>query len=177
MSLTVRTSRWIQRLVERGDPAVVERLISNSRNHQEIASARGRYIGDTNTFGEIAIVLLIKMIDQFPGRATRDADGAEILPGIDMPARFSRSGIRGDIGENNDWKFQAFSGMHGHDPHTFRTFFNNRRFSAVLGFGLLVQLLDKAAERVPAANFVSTSQVANVIHVGKDLISGRTQGE
>src|SRR2546422_3168268 len=129
MSLTVRTSRWIQRLVQRGDPAIVERLISNSRNDQEIASARGRDIGDTNTFGEIAIVLLIKMIDQFPGRATRDTDGAEILPGIDMPARFSRSGIGGDVGENDDWKFQAFSGMHRHYPHTLPTLFNNPRFN------------------------------------------------
>src|SRR5438132_7298279 len=132
MSLPVRVFGWIQRLVQRGDPAVVERLVSNSWNDQAIASARGRDIGDTNTFGEIAIVLLIKMIDQFPGRATRDTDGAEILPGIDMPARFSRSGIRGDIGENNDWKFQAFSGMHGHDPHTFRTFFSKPRFSPAL---------------------------------------------
>src|SRR2546427_1132332 len=146
MSLTVRASGRIQRLVERGDPAVVERLISNSGNHQEIASARRRDIGDANTFGEIAIVLLIKMIDQFPGRATRDADRAEILPGIDMPARFSRSGIGGNISENDDWKFQAFNGMHGPDPHTFPAFFNNRRFSAVLGFRLLVQLLHKTAE-------------------------------
>src|SRR5437899_11840807 len=107
MSLRVPASRWIQRLVQRGDPAIVERLSSNGRNDQEIASARRRDIGDTNTFGEIAIVLLIKMIDQFPGRATGDTDGAEILPGIDMPARFSRSGIGGDISENNDWKFQA----------------------------------------------------------------------
>src|SRR5947207_15031155 len=109
MSLTVRASGRIQRLVERGDPAVVERLISNSRNHQEIASARRRDIGDANTFGEIAIVLLIKMIDQFTGRATRDADGAEILPGIDMPARFSRSGVRSDVGKNVDSNFQASS--------------------------------------------------------------------
>src|SRR6266567_2879069 len=78
MSLTVRASGWIQRLVERGDPAIVERLISNSRNDQEIASARRRDIGDANTFGEIAIVLLIKMIDQFPGRATRDTDAARM---------------------------------------------------------------------------------------------------
>src|SRR3989441_7199635 len=141
MSLTVRASGWIQRLVERGDPAIVERLTTNTRNHQEIGSARRRDIGDANTFGEVAIVLLIKMIDQFPGRATRDTDGAEILPGIDMPARFSRSGIGGDVGENDDWKFQAFSGMHGQDPHTFRTLFYNRRFSAVLGFRMLVLLL------------------------------------
>src|SRR2546427_8342379 len=119
MRLTVPASGRIQRFVERGDPAVVERLISNSRNHQEIACARRRDIGDTNTFGEIAIVLLIKIIDQFPGRTTGDADGAEILPGIDMPARFSRSGIGGDVGENEDWKFQTFSGMHRHESHAF----------------------------------------------------------
>src|SRR5262249_12486688 len=144
MSLTVRASGWIQRLIERGDPAVVEWLISNSRNDQEITSARRCDIGDANTFGQIAIVLLIKMIDQFPGRATGNTYGAEILFGIDMPARFSRSGVRGDVGKNDDWKFQAFSGMHGHDPHAFRAFFNNWSFSAVLGLGLLVQLLDKA---------------------------------
>src|SRR5947207_15390423 len=107
MSLTVRASGRIQRLVERGDPAVVERLISNSRNDQEIANARRRDIGDANTFGEIAIVLLIKMIDQFPGRATRDADGAEILPGIDMPARVSRSGAGADVEKDDDCKIQT----------------------------------------------------------------------
>src|SRR3989442_4371397 len=117
MSLTVRASGWIQRLVERGDPAIVERLISNSRNHQEIASARRRDIGDANTFREIAIVLLIKMIDQFPGRATGDTDGAEILPGIDMPARFSRSGIGGDGGANNGWEIQTLCCIPRHETH------------------------------------------------------------
>src|SRR5207247_3416847 len=144
MSLTVCASGWIQRLIERGDPAIVEGIISNSRNDQEIAGARRRDIGDANTFGEIAIVLLIEVIDQFPGRTTGDADGAEILPGIDMPAWFSRSGIRGDIGENDDRKFQTFSGMHGHEPHDFRDFFNNRVFPAVLRSRFLVALLENA---------------------------------
>src|SRR5437867_4044749 len=48
---TVRASGRMRRLAERGDPAVVERLISKSRDHQEIASGRRRDIGGTNAFG------------------------------------------------------------------------------------------------------------------------------
>ena len=40
------------------------------------------------------------------------------------------------IGEDNDWKFEPLSLVHGHHSHAFGAFFDNRRLASVAAFGI-----------------------------------------
>ena len=65
--------------------------------------------------------------------------------------------------------------MDGHDPHALGVLLHYRRLGAGRPLGLLVQLLDEAAEGAAAGQLVAAGEVAHPLRVAQDLVAGRPQ--
>ena len=69
-------ARRIDGLVQRTEPAIAL-LIAHRGNHQQIARACGRHVGHAHAFGELAGVLVLFVLEQFPGRRAQQTRGAQ----------------------------------------------------------------------------------------------------
>src|SRR5206468_6678919 len=66
----------VKRLVQRTEPAIASLVADGAHDKQVARSGRGD-VGHTHALGEIAAVLLLFMIDEFPRRAAKQAQSAE----------------------------------------------------------------------------------------------------
>ena len=98
--------------------------------------------------------------------------------GIDEAARLRRGLMAGNVGENDDGKFEALGAMNRHDTHAFGALLDHRRLAGLFALGALLEVLDKAAHRGGAAHrLVAPRHVHQTHHVGQRLIPGRPDGE
>ena len=155
---------------------MLQGFVPNCRDDQQVARASRGHIRDSYSFGHITFVFFVAKIDQFPRRTIQQTQRSEILRGVDMLIGFA-SQVRGNVRQNDDGKLQAFGRVDSHDPHAFCAFFGNRRFAALLRFGLLIQLFDKTTEGKAAAQLVCACEIANVIDIRENLSAGGPQGE
>ena len=123
--------RGINRRCQRVQPSALVGSVADGGHDEEIAGAGRGDIREAFGLRPVARGFLGVVQQQVDRRPAADLQRAEILLGIDPPARFGSRQLAGQIGEDDHRELEPLRLVHGHHPHAVAPLLEDRRFGGL----------------------------------------------